>query len=79
MSTPCDPCQTADHDLPPDVSDACTSRSSQQGSQPRPATASGLGRGRRAHYGLRPHRHLWHPATSAHEVGELLAVFLWRT
>lgn len=33
-------------------------------------------RGRRTHYELQPHQRLRHPATSAHEVGELLAVFL---
>ncbi|WP_408669428.1 MULTISPECIES: winged helix-turn-helix domain-containing protein [Kocuria] len=31
--------------------------------------------GRRSHYTLDVHRHFRHPATAAHEVGELLAVF----
>ena len=33
-------------------------------------------RGRRTHYELRPHQHFRHPATAAHEVDELLAIFL---
>ena len=31
--------------------------------------------GRRTHYEIRPHQHFRHPATAAHEVDELLAVF----
>jgi DNA-binding MarR family transcriptional regulator len=33
-------------------------------------------RGRRTHYELRPHQHFRHPTTAAHEVDELLAIFL---
>jgi DNA-binding MarR family transcriptional regulator len=33
-------------------------------------------RGRRTHYKVQPHQHFRHPATAAHEVDELLAVFL---
>ncbi|MGY1822937.1 winged helix-turn-helix domain-containing protein [Geodermatophilus sp. SYSU D00079] len=32
-------------------------------------------RGRRTHYEVRPHQHFRHPATAAHEVDELLAIF----
>ena len=35
-------------------------------------------RGRRTHYELLPHQHFRHPATAAHEVDELLAIFLQR-
>jgi DNA-binding MarR family transcriptional regulator len=35
-------------------------------------------RGRRTHYELRPHQHFRHPTTAAHEVDELLAIFLPR-
>lgn len=31
--------------------------------------------GRRSHYTVDPHRRFRHPATTAHEVGELLAIF----
>jgi DNA-binding MarR family transcriptional regulator len=31
--------------------------------------------GRRTHYEIRPHQHFRHPATAAHEVDELLAIF----
>lgn len=33
-------------------------------------------RGRRTHYELRPHQHFRHPATAAHEVDELVALFV---
>ncbi len=33
-------------------------------------------RGRRTHYELRPHRPFRHPSTAAHEVDELVAIFL---
>jgi predicted transcriptional regulator len=31
--------------------------------------------GRRSHYTVDAHQHFRHPATAAHEVGELLAIF----
>ena len=31
--------------------------------------------GRRSHYTVDAHRHFRHPATAAHEVGELLGIF----
>ena len=34
--------------------------------------------GRRNHYTVDAHRHFRHPATAAHEVGELLAIFATR-
>ena len=33
-------------------------------------------RGRRTHYEVQPHRPFRHPSTAAHEIDELLAIFL---